>query len=92
LVLHPNVHLHFTPTYSSWLNQVELWLAKIERDSIARDAFTSVCDLKRGGVPRRTSAELCAHHSYHHRRRIDRRFATAFPPEGSRVLPATESG
>jgi hypothetical protein len=21
---HPNVHLHFTPTYSSWLNQVEL--------------------------------------------------------------------
>lgn len=31
-----NVHLHFTPTYSSWLNQVELWFAKIERDVIAR--------------------------------------------------------
>ena len=30
------VHLHFTPTYSSWLNQVELWFAKIERDVIAR--------------------------------------------------------
>ena len=27
---HPNVHLHYTPTYSSWLNQVELWFAKIE--------------------------------------------------------------
>ena len=45
--LHPNVHLHFTPTYSSWLNQVELWFAKIERDVIARGVFTSVPDLKR---------------------------------------------
>src|SRR5712672_1142411 len=44
---HPNVHMHFTPTYSSWLNQVELWFAKIERDVIARGVFTSVPDLKR---------------------------------------------
>src|SRR5690242_20699558 len=43
---HPNVHLHFTPTYSSWLNQVELWFAKIERDVINRGVFTSVPDLK----------------------------------------------
>jgi transposase len=41
------VHLHFTPTYSSWLNQVELWFAKIERDMIARGIFTSVADLRR---------------------------------------------
>jgi transposase len=47
LVDHPNVHLHYTPTYSSWLNQVELWFAKIERDVIARGIFTSVADLKR---------------------------------------------
>ncbi len=33
LTAHPNVHLHFTPTYSSWLNQVELWFGKIERDT-----------------------------------------------------------
>ena len=32
LARHPTVHLHFTPTYASWLNQVELWFAKIERD------------------------------------------------------------
>ena len=32
---------------SSWLNQVELWFAKIERDVIARGVFTSVSDLKR---------------------------------------------
>jgi transposase len=41
------VQLHYTPTYSSWLNQVELWFAKIERDVIARGVFTSVADLKR---------------------------------------------
>jgi transposase len=44
---HPQVRLHFTPTYSSWLNQVELWFAKIERDVIARGVFTSVSDLAR---------------------------------------------
>src|ERR1700758_1917377 len=43
----PRVHFHFTPTYSSWLNQVELWFAKIERDVIARGIFTSVSDLAR---------------------------------------------
>lgn len=47
LANHPNVHMHFTPTYSSWLNQVELWFGKIERDVIARGVFTSVSDLKR---------------------------------------------
>ena len=43
----PNVKMHHTPTYSSWLNQVELWFSKIERDVIARGVFKSVPDLKR---------------------------------------------
>jgi transposase len=47
LAAHPNVQLHFTPTYSSWLNQVELWFAKIEHDVIARGIFDSVGDLKK---------------------------------------------
>jgi transposase len=47
LELHPNVHLHYTPTYSSWLNQVELWFGRIERDVIARGVFTSVPDLRK---------------------------------------------
>jgi transposase len=47
LAQYPRVQLHFTPTYSSWLNQVELWFAKIERDVIARGVCTSVPDLKR---------------------------------------------
>lgn len=44
---HPQVKLHFTPTYSSWLNQVEIWFARIEREVIARGVFTSVNDLSR---------------------------------------------
>jgi transposase len=44
---HPDVKLHFTPTYSSWLNQVEIWFSRIERDVIARGVFTSVKDLSR---------------------------------------------
>src|SRR6202790_4666923 len=44
---HPKLHLHFTPTYSSWLNQVELWFGRIERDVVARGVFTSVNDLAR---------------------------------------------
>jgi transposase len=42
---HPNVRIHFTPTYSSWLNQVEFWFSKIQRDVIARGIFRSVKDL-----------------------------------------------
>ncbi len=45
LTEHPQVRFHFTPTYSSWLNQVELWFAKIQRDVIRRGVFTSVADL-----------------------------------------------
>jgi transposase len=47
LAHHPGVHLHVTPTYSSWLNQVERWFGKIERDLLARGIFTSVPDLAR---------------------------------------------
>jgi transposase len=47
LVTHPNVELHFTPTYSSWLNQVEIWFSKLQREVIDRGIFTSVADLRR---------------------------------------------
>ncbi len=42
---HRRVHIHYTPTYSSWLNQVENWFARIQRDVISRGVFTSVKDL-----------------------------------------------
>jgi transposase len=44
---HTTVHFHFTPTYSSWINQVELWFSKIERDLIHRGIFKSTKDLSR---------------------------------------------
>ena len=44
---HTNVKFHFTPTYSSWLNQVEIWFSKLQRDVIIRGVFTSVRDLDR---------------------------------------------
>jgi transposase len=47
LAQHKNLRMHFTPTYSSWLNQVELWFNKVERDVIARGVFTSTPDLSR---------------------------------------------
>ena len=31
LVRHSQVTLHYTPTYSSWLNQIELWFSKLQR-------------------------------------------------------------
>jgi len=42
---HPNVHFHFPPTYSSWLNQVEIWLGMITRACIRRSVFPSVAEL-----------------------------------------------
>src|SRR6201995_2675208 len=47
LAAHPAVRIHYTPTYSSWLNQVEIWFSKIQRDVIKRGVFTSVKDLAR---------------------------------------------
>jgi putative transposase len=44
---HPGVHLHYTPTYSSWLNQVEIWFGMITPQCIRRGTFTSVRDLIR---------------------------------------------
>ena len=45
LAKHRRVHMHYTPTYSSWLNQVENWFARIQRDVITRGIFTSPKDL-----------------------------------------------
>lgn len=47
LTRHPRFHLHFTPTYSSWLNQVERWFALITERAIRRNSFTSVRQLRK---------------------------------------------
>jgi transposase len=45
LTKHPRYHVHFTPTYSSWLNQVERWFGLITQRAIRRGSFRSVKDL-----------------------------------------------
>ena len=42
---HPHVHLHFTPTHASWLNQVELFFSILERRLLRRGEFGSVDEL-----------------------------------------------
>jgi len=41
----PRYHLHFTPTYGSWLNQVEIWFNIITQKAIRRGSFRSVREL-----------------------------------------------
>ena len=45
LARHPRWHIHYTPTYSSWLNQVEIWFNIITQKAIRRGTFSSVKEL-----------------------------------------------
>jgi transposase len=45
LTRHPTVTFHFTPTGSSWLNQVEIWFGIITKQAIRRGTFTSLRQL-----------------------------------------------
>ena len=42
LAAHPRLHMHYTPTYSSWLNQVERWFADPTNDLLQRGDHRSV--------------------------------------------------
>jgi len=46
LKAHPNIHFHFTPTRSSWLNQVEIWFSILQGQSLSGASFTSVAELQ----------------------------------------------
>jgi len=41
----PRFHVHYTPTYASWLNQVEIWFNRITQQAIRRGTFRSVKEL-----------------------------------------------
>jgi len=45
LALRPRYHVHYTPTYSSWLNQVERWFGLITQRALRRGSFGSVKEL-----------------------------------------------
>ena len=42
----PRFHLHFTPTYGSWINLVERWFSEISNKRIRRGAFRSVREME----------------------------------------------
>ncbi len=43
---HPNVHFHFTPTYSSWLNQIECWFSILSRSALKGASFTAAVQVR----------------------------------------------
>jgi transposase len=47
LAAHPRFHMHFTPTYSSWVNQVERFFAYVTTDLLQRSDHHSVQALER---------------------------------------------
>jgi len=42
----PRFHVHYTPTYGSWLNLVERWFAELTMKQIRRGTFRNVLQLK----------------------------------------------
>ena len=46
LAMHPHIHLHFTPTSASWINQVERWFADLTERQIRRGAHRSTKELE----------------------------------------------
>lgn len=47
LARHPRFHVHFTPTYSSWINLVESWFAVLTNRRLRRGSFRSTRQLER---------------------------------------------
>ncbi|KJE77832.1 integrase core domain protein [Ferrimicrobium acidiphilum DSM 19497] len=48
LLAHPRFQFHFTPTYSSWMNQVERWFSALTTKYLQRSVHHSVTELNEG--------------------------------------------
>lgn len=46
LARHPRFHVHYTPTYASWINLVESWFAALTNRRLRRGSFTSTRQLQ----------------------------------------------
>ena len=55
----PRFHVHFTPTYGSWLNLVERWFAELTNKQLRRGVHRSVTQLKMA-----IRAFIDAHHAH----------------------------
>jgi putative transposase len=67
----PRFHVHFTPTYASWLNQVEIWFNRITQQALRRGTFSSDNELVQENRPLRpefqppcTSIRLDCHRGF----------------------------
>lgn len=47
LAKRPRFHVHFTPTYGSWINLVERWFAELTNKQVRRGVHRSVAELER---------------------------------------------
>jgi transposase len=77
---HKNVHLHFTPTHASWLNQVECWFSILGGQSPHGASFTAVAQLRKhidAFVERynQTARPFAWNKSEVHQKRLKPRFA-----------------
>lgn len=46
LIRHPRFHLHFTPTYASWMNLVERFFGLLTQEALKRGSHTSIPQLR----------------------------------------------
>ena len=70
----PRFHVHFTPTYGSWLSLVERWFAELTNKQIRRGAYQSARQIKgrHSGIHRRTPSRPQAVRLDQNRRRDSR--------------------
>ena len=80
----PRFHVHFTPTYGSWLNLVERWFAELTNKQLRRGAHRSVAQLEAA-----IREFIDAHHQRIRSRSSGRRPLTRFS-KTSRGSPATD--
>jgi transposase len=55
---HPRFRQHFTPTYSSWINMVERWFAKLTEEALRRGRHQNTRELREAssGKPLRAAS------------------------------------
>jgi transposase len=89
LVAHPRFQLHFTPTYSSWLNLVERWFAELTTRWLRRGSHRSVAELQQSIEPGSTPGTTTPSHSCGPR--PPTRSSTASPPTANEATPQDTS-
>jgi transposase len=86
---HPNVHFHFTPTRSSWLNRIETWFSILQGQSLNGASFTSVEELQEHSIHLSLQRDS---HAIRMDQEEDLPAALQKSPYHQAVIPGTSSG